>query len=132
MAQKRVLIVDDQAVIRGFVKVALRELDLALHEASDGSQALEMQDFMPADLIICDITMPGEELLSRLRARGDTTPVIMLTAHADKALVARLLQQGIQGYLIKPFKPAVLSARVVEALEGRVPAPPPADASPTV
>ena len=89
MAQKRVLIVDDQAVIRGFVKVALRELDLSLHEASDGSQALEMQDFMPADLIICDITMPGiggEELLSRLRARGDTTPVIMLTAHADKAL----------------------------------------------
>lgn len=131
MADKRVLIVDDLSVIRGFVKAALRDLKVIVHEASEGSQALDLQDTFPADVIICDISMPGmngEEFLTRLRDRGDTTPVIMLTADGDKAVVSRLLQKGIQGYLLKPFKPAVLCDRVSEALLGRVPTPPAADA----
>jgi len=130
MASKRVLIVDDQAVIRGFVKVALRDLNVVVHEASDGSQALEMQDVFPADVILCDVTMPGingEQFLERLRERGDQTPVIMLTAEADKTLVRRLMELGIQGYVLKPFKPGVLCDRVVEALRGQIPAAPAAD-----
>jgi len=128
MADKRVLIVDDLSVIRGFVKAALRDLSVIVHEASDGNQALDLQDSFPADVIICDISMPGmngEEFLDRLRDRGDMTPVIMLTADGDKAVVSRLLQKGIQGYLLKPFKPAVLCDRVTEALSGKVPSPPP-------
>ena len=76
MADKRVLIVDDLSVIRGFVKAALRDLGVIVHEASDGSQALDLQDSFAADVIICDISMPGmngEEFLTRLRDRGDTT-----------------------------------------------------------
>jgi len=131
MADKRVLIVDDLSVIRGFVKAALRDLGVIVHEASDGSQALDLQDSFAADVIICDISMPGmngEEFLTRLRDRGDTTPVIMLTADGDKAVVSRLLKKGIQGYLLKPFKPAVLCERVTEALLGKVPTPPAASA----
>lgn len=131
MADKRVLIVDDLSVIRGFVKAALRDLKLIISEASDGAQALEIQDTFPADVIICDISMPGmngEAFLDRLRERGDMTPVIMLTADGDKAVVSRLLQKGIQGYLLKPFKPALLCDRVIEALKGRIPSPPAAQA----
>lgn len=127
MADKRVLIVDDLSVIRGFVKAALRDLKVIVHEASEGSQALDLQDSFAADVIICDISMPGmngEEFLTRLRDRGDTTPVIMLTADGDKEVVSRLLKLGIQGYLLKPFKPAVLCDRVTEALLGKVPRPP--------
>ena len=125
MADKRVLVVDDLSVIRGFVKAALRDLEVIVHEASEGGQALELQETLAAQVIICDISMPGmggEEFLGRLRERGDTTPVIMLTADGDKAVVARLLEQGIQGYLLKPFKPGVLADRVQELLDGTTPA----------
>ena len=124
------MVVDDLSVIRGFVKAALRDLKVAIQEASDGHQALELQGTLPADVIVCDISMPGmngEQFLTRLRERGDNTPVIMLTADGDKNVVARLLKLGIQGYLLKPFKPAVLSQRVKEALLDRIPPPPPAD-----
>ncbi|QID19588.1 response regulator [Nitrogeniibacter mangrovi] len=133
MASRRVMVVDDVAVIRGFVKSALRDLDVILHEASDGHQGLEMQDTLPADVIICDISMPGmngEEFLTALRGRGDRTPVIMLTSDGDKAVVNRLLKVGIQGYLLKPFKPGLLADRVEELLRNvSPPAPEDADAA---
>ncbi len=128
MPEKRVMVVDDLSVIRGFVKAALRDLKVMIMEASDGHHALEMQGSLPADVIVCDISMPGmggEEFLTQLRERGDQTPVIMLTADGDKTVVARLVKLGIQGYLLKPFKPAVLSDRVKEALVGAIPPPPP-------
>ena len=124
MASKRILVVDDVSVIRGFVKAALRDLDVVVVEASEGAQALEMHDAQPADVIICDINMPGvngEGVLRALREKGDATPVIMLTAEGDKAVVANLLKLGIQGYLLKPFKPGVLSDRVQELLSGTAP-----------
>jgi len=129
MADKRVLIVDDISVIRGFVKSALADLKVTVAEASDGRQALEMHDTIPADIIICDIGMPnvgGEEVVKTLRDKGDNTPVIILTADADKSVIGRFLKLGIQGYVIKPFKPGVLADRVIELLTGEAPPPPPA------
>lgn len=127
MARKRILVVDDVSVIRGFVKAALRDLDVDMAEASEGAQALEMHDTSPADLIICDINMPGlngEGVLRALRNNGDDTPIIILSAEGDKAVVANLLKLGIQGYLLKPFKPGVLSDRVQELLSGKAPVAP--------
>lgn len=128
---KRVLVIDDVSVIRGFVKAALRDLDVVVIEASEGAQALELHDTLPADVIICDINMPGvngEGVLRALRAKGDITPVLILTAEGDKAVVGNLLKLGIQGYLLKPFKPGVLSDRVQELLSGTAPPAPPAAA----
>ncbi len=128
---KRVLIIDDVSVIRGFVKAALRDLEVEVVEASEGAQALELHDTLPADVIICDINMPGvngEGVLRALREKGDATPVLMLTAEGDKAVVGNLLKLGIQGYLLKPFKPGVLSDRVQELLSGTAPPAPPASA----
>jgi len=128
-ADKRILIVDDISVIRGFVKSALSELKVTFAEASDGRQALEMHGTVPADLIICDIGMPnvgGEDVVKALREKGDVTPVIILTADAEKDMIGRFVQLGIQGYVIKPFKPGVLADRVSELLAGVAPRPAPA------
>ena len=127
------LVIDDVAVIRGFVKTALKELKIQVVEASGGKQGLEMHDTVPADIIICDINMPGvngEEFLRTLREKGDQTPVIMLTAEGDKSVVGNLLKLGIQGYVLKPFKPAVLADRVQELLAGTAPKTPAAPADP--
>lgn len=124
---KRLLVIDDVAVIRGFVKAALKELKVNVVEASGGKQGLEMHDTLPADIILCDINMPGingEAFLRTLREKGDQTPVIMLTAEGDKAVVGNLLKLGIQGYVLKPFKPAILAERVQELLTGSAPTPP--------
>lgn len=128
MADKRILVADDISVIRGFVKSALVELKVSIAEASDGRQALDMHEAMPADLIICDIGMPnmgGEQVVKTLREKGDTTPIIILTAEADKGMIGRFVQLGIQGYVIKPFKPGVLADRVIELLTGTAPSAPP-------
>lgn len=124
MPSKRVLVIDDVSVVRGFVKGALKHLDLRLGEASGAEQALAMLESMPADVIICDLNMPGmggEAFVHALRERGDQTPIIMLTVEGDRKVIAKLLQAGIQGYLLKPFKPAVLAERVLELLDGTAP-----------
>ncbi|MFV0665593.1 response regulator [Denitromonas sp.] len=124
MPSKRVLVIDDVSVVRGFVKGALKHLDLRLSEVSGAEQALVMLESMPADVIICDLNMPGmggEAFVHALRERGDQTPIIMLTVEGDRKVIAKLLQAGIQGYLLKPFKPAVLAERVLELLNGTAP-----------
>ncbi len=124
MATKRLLVIDDVSVIRGFVKGAVKHLDIRVGEASGAEQALAMLESMPADVIICDLNMPGmngEAFVKALRERGDTTPIIMLTVEGDRKVIAKLLQAGIQGYLLKPFKPAVLAERVQELLDGTAP-----------
>ncbi|TVO68346.1 response regulator transcription factor [Denitromonas ohlonensis] len=124
MPAKRILVIDDVSVIRGFVKGALKHLDVRVGEASGAEQALAMLESMPADVIICDLNMPGmsgEAFVKTLRERGDSTPIIMLTVEGDRKVIAKLLQAGIQGYLLKPFKPAVLAERVQELLDGTAP-----------
>ncbi|MBT0963885.1 response regulator transcription factor [Denitromonas iodatirespirans] len=127
MPTSRVLVIDDVSVIRGFVKGALKHLDVRVGEASRADLALDMLKSMPADVIICDLNMPGmngEAFVQALRDRGDDTPVIMLTVEADRAVVAKLLKLGVQGYLLKPFKPAILAARVQELIDGTAPIKP--------
>lgn len=119
MAEKRVLVVDDVSIIRAYVKSALKDEPLQVVEASTAQLALDNHAAVPADLILCDVNMPvmnGEEFLRRLRQTDKTTPVVMLTAEGDKGIVGNLIRLGIQGYLLKPFKPALLVDRVRELL----------------
>ncbi|TVO58747.1 response regulator transcription factor [Denitromonas halophila] len=124
MPPKRILVIDDVSVIRGFVKGALKHLDVHFGEASGAEQALVMLDSMPADVIVCDLNMPGmsgEAFVQTLRERGDQTPIMMLTVEGNRSVVAKLMQVGIQGYMLKPFKPAILAERVQELLDGTAP-----------
>ncbi len=119
MPEKRVLIVDDVSIIRAYVKAALRDEPVQVVEASTAQLGLDSHAAQPVDLIICDVNMPqmnGEAFLARLREEDKDTPVIMLTAEGDKSVVGNLVRLGINGYLLKPFKPALLADRVRELI----------------
>src|SRR3954454_17615866 len=109
----RVLVIDDDSVTRFVIREALRaEVDVL--EASDGREGLRAFFSGRPDLVLLDIVMPamnGREVLSRIRELADT-PVIMLTARDDSSEVVLHLEEGADEYLIKPFRPPELAARV--------------------
>jgi two-component system, cell cycle response regulator len=114
-----VLTVDDSSSIRSIVGKALRELGFEIEQAEDGEKGLALLEETRVDLILLDVTMPvmdGPTMLKLLRDRGDRTPVIMLTSESKRAVVAGAMQLGIDDYMLKPFKPDELRAKVFKAL----------------
>jgi two-component system, chemotaxis family, chemotaxis protein CheY len=103
------LIVDDQMTIRSLVRNSLQQLGVReIREAADGELALRDIITKPAHLIISDYNMPnldGLGLLRAVRAHPPTskTAFIMLTGRADRELVQRAVQFGVNNYLVKPF-----------------------------
>ena len=112
----RVLVVEDDAQMRRFVADVLSG-SFAVTTAVDGVEGLATIGALRPDVVITDIAMPnmsGDELLRAMRGDPafDTIPLLMLTARADDELRVALLGQGAQDYLVKPFLPAELVARV--------------------
>ena len=104
---KHLLIVDDMDVMRGVLAAVAREVGFTVTQAANGQQALERCRAMRFDAILSDWNMPimnGEEFARTLRATGATVPIIMVTAEADRARVQALIEIGISGYIVKPFK----------------------------
>ena len=111
----RILVVDDEDVLREMLGDALRLSGFEVLEAADGSKALAVLQGGKVDLIISDVNMPGMdgyEMLSHLRAQGDETPAIMLTARRERADVTRGLKLGADDYVTKPFGLEELILRV--------------------
>lgn len=114
------LIVDDQASMRSLIRSSLQQLGFReFREAGDGEAALREMIVKPAHLIISDFNMPNLDGLGLLRAVRAHPPIagsafIMLTGRADRELVARAVQYGVNNYLVKPFTVAQLK----EKLEG--------------
>lgn len=113
---KRILVVDDSLAIRHQVSAALVQAGFAVDVAVDGVDALAKLDAGTA-LMICDVNMPrmnGIELLEQLRAeaRCPAMPILMLTTEGDPALIARAKHAGAVGWILKPFKAALLVAAV--------------------
>ena len=113
-----VLVVDDQMTIRSLVRSGLQQLGFQkIDEAGDGEQGLRALIARPAQLVITDFTMPkldGLGLLRAIRAHPPLakTGVIMLTGRADKELVQRAVQFGVNNYLVKPFTVATLKDKI--------------------
>lgn len=113
-----VLIAEDESEIAEILIGYLQRSGLRTLHASDGQQALDLQQRLKPDLVLLDIQMPvldGWQVLQQLRSRGDT-PVIMLTAldqDLDKVMGLRL---GADDYVVKPFNPAEVVARVQAVL----------------
>ena len=98
---------------------ALRLSGYHPHEAADGFIALKWLRENNVDLIISDVNMPnmdGYELLERLRALGDETPALMLTARGERADVTRGLRLGADDYVTKPFGLEELMLRIAAIL----------------
>ena len=122
-ASLRVLIVDDQQSMRLLVRGGLQQLGFKnMDEASDGEDGLRKLVTTPAHLVISDFNMPKLDGLGLLRAIRTHPPVaktayIMLTGRADKELVQRAVQFGVNNYLVKPFTVATLKEKI-EAVFG--------------
>lgn len=111
----RILLVEDQKNVARFVSRGLREQSFAVDVAADGEEALELAGANDYDVIILDLMLPkvdGFEVCRRLRDRGATTPILMLTARDDKRSRIEGLDTGADDYLTKPFDFDELLARV--------------------
>lgn len=112
---KNVLIVDDSGVMRKLIARSLRQAGLAVgevYEGGDGVQGLaELEKHPDVELILSDWNMPnmdGITFLKSLRAKGITTPVVMITTEATDTKVADANANGCNGYIYKPFTPETL------------------------
>ena len=115
----KLLTIDDSKTIRMILQRAFKEFDCTLVEASNGEEGLRAAAEHKPDLIILDITMPqmdGIEMLTRLRATGDNTPVIMLTAEGGANSVQRASHLGVRDYIAKPFQNDALIEKVQKVL----------------
>jgi two-component system OmpR family response regulator len=120
MAKANILVVDDEAGVRDMLADALRMQQYAVATAADGHAALREIYEGDFDLIISDVNMPkvnGFELLERMRAAGNETPVILLTARGDRADVAVGFRAGADDYVTKPFGLEELLLRVEARLK---------------
>jgi len=113
MARKKVLVVDDEEVIRKVVKACLVKSNYKIKEAADGAQALETLDREDFDLVILDIIMPGKDgwqVLVDLRSNPKTKnmPVIVLSGKNEDADMLKGYELGASYYIAKPFTKAQL------------------------
>jgi len=118
MANKKVLVVDDEDRIRNLVSKYLRAEDFEVNEAKNGVEALRKIRSAEPDLVILDVRMPdkdGLETLREIRGFSDVY-VIMLTALGDETDKVVGLSVGADDYLTKPFSPRELVARVKAVL----------------
>ena len=110
----RVLVVDDEQVIRQFVRTGLRYEGFEVHEAVDGREALRMAANLRPDVVVLDLMMPGtdgHEVCRRLRGRSDLG-IIMLTAKDELRDGVEGLELGADDYLVKPFHFEELLSRI--------------------
>ncbi len=115
----KLLTIDDSKTIRLILARAFKEYDCALIEAANGEEGLKAAAEQKPDLIILDITMPtmdGIQMLTQLRATGDQTPVIMLTAEGGASSVEKAQHLGVSDYIAKPFQNEALVAKVQKVL----------------
>src|SRR6266849_1878014 len=111
----RVLIVEDERDMAEVLKEGLEEEDYFVSLAFDGVSGLEIARSYEFDVIILDVMLPkldGFEVARRLRAKGNRTPILMLTARETVPDVVTGLDLGADDYLTKPFSFAVLLARL--------------------
>ncbi len=118
----KVLVVDDDPTMRRLVvRLASRHPDVEITEADNGVAALAAVEAQRPDLVFTDVTMPyldGLGLLEALRASAAhrTLPVVAVSAISDKALVLRMVDLGIEDYMLKPLDPATAGQRFDELL----------------
>ncbi|MEN8234502.1 MAG: response regulator transcription factor [Actinomycetota bacterium] len=115
METTKALIVEDDPDVRDALRRALAFEGYDVATASDGGRGLEAVAQNPPDVIVLDVMMPfvdGLEMCRRLRARGNDTPVLMLTALGEVSDRVDGLDAGADDYLIKPFALDELLARI--------------------
>ena len=110
----RILVVDDDTALAEMIGIVLRTEGFEALFCADGAQAVDEWRSSRPDLVLLDLMLPGMdgiEICTRIRAESGV-PVIMLTARSDTADVVRGLEVGADDYIVKPFNPKELVARI--------------------
>ena len=118
-----VLVCDDHALFREGVKTILssQQIDV-IGEASDGQEAVDMSLSLKPDVVLMDVSMPvlkGFDAVRRIRKADPEIKVIMLTVHDDEDLVARCLDAGAAGYVLKDSPPLQLVYAIQSVHQGQ-------------
>lgn len=111
----RLLVVEDELKLAAYLKRGLEAEGHAVDVVDDGEEGLWLARNQPFDVIVLDIMLPrknGYQVCAELRAEGNWTPVIMLTAKDGEFDIAEALDTGADDYLTKPFSFVELSARI--------------------
>jgi type IV pilus assembly protein PilB len=116
-AHRRILVADDDPVIRTILKTILSTTGYEVVEAADGREALLQAGQHPPDLLVCDLHMPhadGYEVIKGIREVVGLSglPIIVLTNDTDDASQFQAMELGADDYLAKPIKPALVLARI--------------------
>ena len=122
MAEKTILLIDDDDVLRGIVAHHLEEAGYRVHAEPRGALGLQFFDTATVDLVIADLQMPemdGYELIARIRAISLETPIIVITAHGSIDSAVQAMKLGAEDYITKPFNKEELLHSVGKALERR-------------
>lgn len=112
------VVVEDDQIIVTLLEHMLSRQGFAVRVAHDGRQATEFIDTLPPpDLVLLDVMLPyvdGFELIRKIRehATWNQVPVIMLTSKSQEKHIVRALDYGANDYLVKPFRPGELLARI--------------------
>ncbi|MET1043762.1 MAG: MtrAB system response regulator MtrA [Microbacteriaceae bacterium] len=110
----RILVVDDDTALAEMIGIVLRTEGFDPHFSADGSAALAAFHESTPDLVLLDLMLPGIdgiEVCRQIRAESGV-PIIMLTAKSDTADVVKGLESGADDYVVKPFNPQELVARI--------------------
>ncbi|RRQ23765.1 chemotaxis protein CheY [Guyparkeria sp. SCN-R1] len=119
----KILVVDDFSTMRRIIKNLLKELGFTnLEEADDGQTALPLLRQGNFDFLVTDWNMPGMTGIDLLRAvRADpnlaSLPVLMVTAEAKREQIVLAAQEGVNGYIVKPFNGATLKEKIDKIFE---------------
>ena len=119
---QNILIADDEPLLRELLEFRLGQRGYRASVAADGREALQLFDADPPDAVVLDMMMPvhdGMEVLRRIRSSPSQadTPVIMLTAKRAEKDIVGALELGANDYLVKPFMPEELLARLARLLK---------------
>ncbi len=123
LADKAILIVDDMASIRQFLRSILRENGCnKILEASNGLEALSIVRKNYVDMVVSDWNMPkmdGLELLQNIRddEKIKQTLFLMVTSESEKDSVVTAIKSTVDGYIVKPFTPITVSKKIVDTFK---------------
>jgi response regulator NasT len=119
MSQIRIVIADDESIIRMDLKALLEEMGFSVvGEAADGQKALELTRSLKPDVVVMDIKMPVMDGLdaAKIISEEKIAPVVLLTAYGQKDLVERAKGAGVFAYLVKPFQESDLMPAIEIAI----------------
>lgn len=122
----RVLVVDDEPIVRTLIRMTLEKAGYDVVEAENGENAIEAinagENPLVLDTVICDIRMPkinGVEAINYFQREYPHVPIIVLTAYPDTDMAVSFMRRGVADYLVKPIEAEKLKASVAKAMERR-------------